>query len=216
VLQKTTTEIVYCVVVLMNRAKAGFLPYDRYKYSFVRDGLSPPHADVVVVNADNISCPAFCVSVDPSRFRSVDDLRNEADRYYCIPPQRVLCKKETYQEVLSVNTKDFDAFRSVAKMNDLNRSLEERVTAFNSTALERKEEKAIASAAKRKEQVQAKKQAKIKEGCVPGRPSGRAEQAQKPKRKKSRKSSSEESSDDQSSDCSSTQAKEDNVFIESD
>ena len=195
----------------MTRAKPGFLPYERYKYSFVDDGSSPPYADVFLLNADNISCPAFCVSVNPTRWRAVDDLLSDGELYYCIPPQRVLCKKETYEEMLSLNSTKFDAFRSVIKMNDINRSLEERVAAFNATASDKKEERMAAAAERRKETAQEKKETMKKDGVVAPRGGGGGRGSRK-KRNRSRESSSEDSSDEQKSACDYRDINDDNVF----
>ena len=204
------SQTVYCLVVVMTRAKPGFLPYDVYKYSFVDDGTSPPYPDILIVNADNISCPAFCVSVDPTRFRAVDDLLSDGDLYYCIPPQRVLCKKGTYQDILCLNSEEFDAFRSVSKMNDLNRDLEERVAAFNVSAVGKREEKAAAATIRRKDQAKAKKEAKKKDGLET--PRGGGTQAPRQKKKKRRESSSEESSGEDDSSIENGAGNDDNVF----
>ena len=210
-LEGTNTSLVYCLVVVMTRAKPGFLPYERYKYSFVDDGSSPPYADVFLLNADNISCPAFCVSVNPTRWRAVDDLLSDGELYYCIPPQRVLCKKETYEEMLSLNSTKFDAFRSVIKMNDINRSLEERVAAFNATASDKKEERMAAAAERRKEKAQEKKETMKKDGVVAPRGGGGGRGSRK-KRNRSRESSSEDFSDEQKSACDYRDINDDNVF----
>ena len=212
VLDGTLTPTVYCLVVVLNRAKPGFLPYDIYKYSYVDDGTSPPYADVLLLNADNISCPAFCVSVDPTRFKAVDDLLSDGELYYCIPPQRVLCKKGTYEEILSLNSEEFDAFRSVIKMNDMNRNLEEKVAAFNISAVENRAEKAAASAIRRKEQAKAKKDAKKRDGQVA--PSGGRTHAPRQKKKNRRESSSEESNDEDNSSLEDRDGNDDNVFGE--
>jgi len=213
-MESQPTPCVYCLVVVMTKENGGFLPYDLYKYSSVSGCSTSPYANIVVINADNIACPAFCVHVNPDRFRAVDDLRSDGDLYYCIPPERVLCRRSTYEEMLTLNTKHFDAFRSVPTMNDLNGDLVARVAAFNVTALEKKDVRAAAATVRRKLQAQQQKDKKRMEG-VPQRGCGENVR-RKPKKKTNKESSSEdESSEEVNSSCEERNGKDDNVFGDS-
>jgi len=213
-MESQPTPCVYCLIVVMTKEKGGFLPYDLYKYSTVSGCSSSSYANIVVINADNIACPAFCVHVNPDRFRAVDNLRSDGDLYYCIPPERVLCRRSTYEEMLTLNTTHFDAFRSVSTMNDLNCDLVARVAAFNVTALEKKDVRAAAATVRRKQQAQQQKDKKRLEG-LPQRVCGKNVRT-KPKKKISKDSSSEdESSEEVSSSCEERNGKDDNVFGDS-
>ena len=121
----------YFLVVLMTKTTKGYLPYDRYKYSFV-DTESHSHADVKIVKSCNVTSPAFVVPTNPVHFRRVDDFTRTTPSFYCISPGRVQCNVSQYSELMSRNTDRCEAFRSVAKMNQMNDSLEASVEEFKS------------------------------------------------------------------------------------
>ena len=128
----------YFLVVLMTKTAKGYLPYDRYKYSYV-ESESQLHADVRIVKSFNVTSPAFVVSTNPVHFRRVDDFTSTSSSFYCISPRRVQCNVAHYSDLVSENTKSCEAFRSVANMNQSNSFLEASVEEFK-TNLQRAKE----------------------------------------------------------------------------
>ena len=151
----TCVPVVYLVVVVMTKVARGYLPFDRYKYSFIDHGPTSSYLDVRIVKADNITSPAFCVPEKADDFRVVDDLQTDHPCYYCISPKRVMSTYYTYDELLMLNTVDVDPTRTILQMNQLNHELEVDVAAFNKTAAEDKLSKADMLARKKQEDRQA-------------------------------------------------------------
>ena len=60
----------------------------------------------------------------------VDDFTSTPPSFYCISPRHVQCNVTHYSDLVTENTKRCEAFRSVAKMNQSNSSLEASVEEF--------------------------------------------------------------------------------------
>ena len=128
---------IYCLVVLMSKCSKGFLPYDRFRYSFV-ENETKSYADVQVVNARDITSPAFVVSTNPAQFRHVDDFTNRKPSFYCISTFRVQCIATSYEDLTVLNTSRCQAFQSVDIMNEKNNRLDADVQDFNRRVMEKR------------------------------------------------------------------------------
>ena len=69
----------------------------------------------------------------------VDDFTSTSPYFYCISPRRVQCNVTHYSDFVTENTKRCEAFRSVAKTNQSNSSLEASVEEFKTNLRRAKE-----------------------------------------------------------------------------
>jgi hypothetical protein len=157
----------YCCGIIMQLTPPGYLPFDRYQYRLVPAGvvgggvagadIAPSIPDIQLFNLHDIVSPAFCVPTNPRRFQATDDLFDTSVFYYCIPPSRVLCQSESYQDLMSRNSPHLNVFRSVADMNDVNSKLEQDVDEFNNVLEQRSALKKAKAAERRREKAAQKR-----------------------------------------------------------
>ena len=155
----------FFIGVTLSRARDGYLPFDRYDYSFVRVNESEGYPDIEIFNCKDIASPAWCVPVNPLNFTSLHDPITSKNYHYCIPPSRVLCNAQQYEDLLGLNTKHLNPFRNVSDLNILNTVLEGDVDAFNLTAraVAEKKKAALLEMVKAKRKIGDKSDGYIKE-----------------------------------------------------